>query len=90
MSKYLDKQINSILNESIDLLVMGISEILTHLGMEKLIEKFECADTKAFHELEEKVMELKLQNKHRQADKLELFLKKKRAECFNLKLGAKK
>ncbi len=66
---YLNKQLNQILNENIDLIVMGISEILTHLG--------------AFHDLEEKVLELKLQRKYRQAEKLELFLKKKRVQCFN-------
>ena len=80
---YLNKQLNQILNENIDLIVMGISEILTHLGFEKLIEKFDCKDSKAFHDLEEKVLELKLQRKYRQAEKLELFLKKKRVQCFN-------
>ena len=82
---YFNKQIDNILNENIDLIVMGIAEILTSLGFEKLIEKFDCNNSKAFHDLEDKVLELKLQRKYRQAEKLELFLKKKRVRCFNLK-----
>ena len=85
---YFDKQINKILlNESVDLIVVGIADILAALGFEKLINRFDCDDAKAFHELENKILELKLNKKYRQSEKLELFLKKKRTECFNNKRG---
>ena len=80
---YLNKQINNILNENVDFLVMGISEILIHLGFGKLLDRFDCDDAKSFQDLENKILELKIQRKYSQVHKLELFLKKKRAECFN-------
>lgn len=84
--RYFDKQINRILiSENVDLLVVGIADILTILGFEKLIDRFECTDVKSFRELENKVLELKLNKKYGQSEKLKLFLKKKRAECFDNK-----
>ncbi len=80
---YFNKQLNQILNENIDLIVSGITDIMSSLGFGYLIDKFDCDDSKAFHDLEDKVLELKLQRKYRQAEKIELFLKKKRVQCFN-------
>jgi hypothetical protein len=80
---YFDKELNKILNENIDLLVVGFADLLTSLGFEHLLKRFDCDDAKSFQDLEKKILDLKVQRKYNQVHKLELFLKKKRAECFN-------
>lgn len=54
-------------------LLLVLLTYLQYWDLKKLIDRFECTDVKSFRELENKVLELKLNKKYGQSEKLKLF-----------------
>lgn len=85
MSSYLNKQLDGILNESLDLIIPGIVELLSDIGMGKLLQNFSCNDKSSFDKIKNKIIELIKNKEITKAEKLKDFLLNKYDECLNKK-----